>query len=337
MPLLNRNGVFYADFRRRGGGLISCRTRDKLQAEQEYARLQLALAEGRAVTGMVTGTTLGQAFDMAEKMQFRKLKSSRTLGFHRKAIASAIPEDTPLADISVDHASTLVAALEGKGNGLATINRTMQTLTRVLGLAVEWRMLDSAPKLPRFKESRGRIRVIDYAEEKAICAEFERIGKHEMALLVTLLIDTGLRLGEYLHRERMAYHKAKSMVELWETKAGTGRTVPLTPRAAAALEALLATPKLTKDQIESRWQTMRRNIGMAGDKQFVIHALRHTCCTRLWQSGKLQAAHIMAWMGHKDLKTTMRYTHLVHADLVVGADALAHGFAQASEQLQRVE
>lgn len=333
MPLVQRNGVWYADLRGKGGSFLSCKTRDRTAAEIVHNEMERAvLTSGTVGRSKPTGATLGQAFDRAMRLHYHGMSSTRTVGFHRKALAASIPESTLLSAIGVDDFERFVLAQRDKGNSDTTINRVMQTTGRVLKLAVGWRMLDDLPELPKFKEHKGRTRVVEYDEEQRIIAEFERMGHHEMALIAVFLLDTGLRLGEYMKRDRQAFHEGRREAEVWKTKVGDGRTLPLTPRAAAAFKALRAVPELTKDQIEGRWQTMRRNIGLECDKEFVIHALRHTCCTRLWRSGKMTAAQIMVWMGHKDIKTTMRYTHLLGSDLVAGSVALEsmHSGEQAS-------
>jgi site-specific recombinase XerD len=115
-------------------------------------------------------------------------------------------------------------------------------------------------------------------------------------------------------------HQTKA-VHVWDTKNGQSRVIPLTRRADDALEGWLESKPLTKDQIESRWRTMRRHLGYTSDRQFVIHTLRHTCCTRLIRAG-MEIRRVMMWMGHKDINTTLRYTHLCPSDLLPLAAAL---------------
>ena len=52
---------------------------------------------------------------------------------------------------------------------------------------------------------------------------------------------------------------------------------------------------------------MRESIGMG--KGDIMHAMRHTFCSRLSQNGADMRV-IQELAGHKDLSTTQRYTHL---------------------------
>ena len=53
--------------------------------------------------------------------------------------------------------------------------------------------------------------------------------------------------------------------------------------------------------------------GLLTDPQFVIHALRHTCATRLMAAG-VDVVTVQHWLGHKDISTTMRYATLCQSD-----------------------
>jgi hypothetical protein len=50
-------------------------------------------------------------------------------------------------------------------------------------------------------------------------------------------------------------------------------------------------------------------LGLQDDGDFVFHVCRHTCATRLLDAG----VHLLVmkeWLGHKNIETTMRYSHV---------------------------
>ena len=69
------------------------------------------------------------------------------------------------------------------------------------------------------------------------------------------------------------------------------------------------------------WLRMKESIGLEDDKQFVIHMLRHTCCTRLIEAG-VDLRSVMEWMGHSSLDITQRYAHFIPQRLDEAADKL---------------
>lgn len=334
MALMQRNnGVWYADFRNIGGGVLSCKTRDHDAALVEHNRLEHAVLLARTVSQVVphsvpNSATIGEAFARAMRLHYRGKKSERTVEFHRKALFLSVPEATLLSAMGIDHFEKVVADQIAKGNSLRTINRVMQTTNRVLKLAVEWKMLDRAPKLPSFDEPIGRIRVIT-PEEEAVITDWCLANLPEMAEFIVAMIDTGLRRGEIVNRSLLVHDRKRLMVSLKDSKGKIQRSVPLTPRADEALAAWLARPALTVDQIEYRWSKLRAACGFQEDREFVIHALRHTCCTRLVQQ-RMDTASVQKFMGHLDIKTTLLYTHLDAEDLRPLSHALARATVTAS-------
>jgi len=84
------------------------------------------------------------------------------------------------------------------------------------------------------------------------------------------------------------------------------------------------------------WKEVRRGIGIdpKDDPEFVLHALRHTCASRLAASG-MDAFRIQKWMGHKTIQTTMIYVTLFSADLNGLAEALDEGNQKAFQKASR--
>ena len=60
---------------------------------------------------------------------------------------------------------------------------------------------------------------------------------------------------------------------------------------------------------------------LEADKQFVLHALRHTCASRMVQAG-VDLYSIKEILGHSTIKVTERYAHLSPARLRSAIDAL---------------
>lgn len=267
-----------------------------------------------------TTCTLSDAFDAALLLHYKGRASAGTVSQHRAHILAALPAALPLANIGIGQYRALVAARQAAGNAPATINRIVATLHKVMALTHSWGMwAGPVPTFPALDEPAGRIRVFTHDEEATILGWFADAGRPEMVDLCTVLVDTGLRLGEALKWD--CVEVVAQGVRVWRTKNRGERTVPLTPAARAALVRHLKARSLDKDGAEYRWKLMRRALGHEGDPEFVIHAFRHTCCTRLLQAG-MDVAKAQLWMGHRDIQTTLRYTHLCVDDIAGFADKL---------------
>ncbi len=57
---------------------------------------------------------------------------------------------------------------------------------------------------------------------------------------------------------------------------------------------------------------MREAIRKAGiTKHALCHTFRHSFATRLLESGKFQLHEVQELLGHKDIKVTQRYLHIM--------------------------
>lgn len=316
MSLRRRDGIWFIDLKVAGAPRYrqSTRTRDRAIALAKHAEVERALRLGLDLaTGKLRPeATLGDVFDRALREHWRGQKGVATVRQHIAAVHATVPASTPVADVP-RRVPALVEALRPDARP-ATANRTLQTLRKALALAVEWGYLDRVPKLPRFAEPAGRKRVYTAEEEAAILAFFDAQDQ-ALARLTRILFATGWRLAEALKRDRIVLHPGA--VQVWDTKtSAAGRTIPCTPALRALLVDWLDGEGFTKDQVEWRWRRMRGALGL-GDEA-VIHAIRHTVCTRLLRGG-MSTLKVMLWMGHRDVETTRGYSHLDSSDLTEGA------------------
>ena len=75
---------------------------------------------------------------------------------------------------------------------VASINRELEALRRLLNVAVENRIIASRPKISRLKGEKGRDRVLDHAEEQA----YLMAAKQPLRDFATILVGTGMRPEE---------------------------------------------------------------------------------------------------------------------------------------------
>ena len=74
-------------------------------------------------------------------------------------------------------------------------------------------------------------------------------------------------------------------------------------------------------EAERAWQWVRAEMGLMRDKEFVIHALRHTCASRLVNGG-VDLYVVKEWLGHSSIQITERYAHLNPTKLVQAVEVL---------------
>ncbi len=243
-------------------------------------------------------------------------KGEHTAMANAQQVVDILGTTLDAAEVTEVHLETLITSLKGRGNKAGTINRKLAALSKMLRHGSRLRVVTRLPVIEKLKEPRGRVRWLTRVEEKELNDTFRAIGQGVMCDLVVVLVDTGLRLSEALGLTWIQVDDA--WVSLWDTKNGEERRIPMTERVARTMKSRRPHPKgpfqgITKAQSQYQWNRARHIMGLTGDKEFVLHALRHTFCSRLVQKG-VPLATVQKLAGHKDFKMTLRYSHLAPGD-----------------------
>lgn len=270
---------------------------------------------------------LSEAIEQTYKARWKNIKTADETYKQAYRLVDFLG-DRPLQEINQESFEQFVELMDERKVTIGTVNRYLATLKTVLRYKKqEWDFI----KLR--KERKGRLRTISPMEEATIINMLRtgehpvnRLYRYEMADLVELLIDTGMRLGEALNITYSDINYSTKMIHIWVNKADRPRSIPMTRRVKAMLErrhTIGATKVflLTKDQSEQSWKWVRKHMGLVGDKEFVIHALRHTCASRLVNAG-IDLYVVKEWLGHSSIQVTERYAHLSPAKLLQAVEVL---------------
>ena len=181
--------------------------------------------------------------------------------------------------------------------------------------------VETMPEFSWQDEDEGRIRVLTFAAEKRMVELFVSHGRIDIAAFVIVAIDTGCRRGELVSAQPEQLQS--DWLRLWGDKRRTGnsRSVPLTPRSQALLERYLPW-RIEEHTLPWFWNRARKDMGLEKDKDFVLHACRHTCATRLVEKG-VNLRVVQQYMGHRSIQTTLRSAHVSDTTLRDAAAKLA--------------
>lgn len=226
--------------------------------------------------------------------------------------------------------------VEAWRSGLGSVsNRTKNKLVTILhGIFERARRVWGLPTNPiadveKLKERYDATRFAFYSPEEVLALSRAAASEQDAALFLTAAF-TGLRRGELIALrwrdvdfEREAIRVAASYANgtLTLPKSGRGRSVPMVPEVAEVLARLGQRQALTAaDELVFVGEggsyldgsALRRRFvaaqARAGLRPIRFHDLRHTFGT-LGVRGAESLVELQAWMGHADVKTTMRYTH----------------------------
>lgn len=260
-------------------------------------------------------TTLGQVFEYTRDHVWSDAKSARDLIRNAKAVVEQFGPDTPVTEIARVEIDEFVLACKARRNSGATINRKLAALSRMLRTAVELGALTSKPPMPRQKEPQGRERYLERDEADAIVQTLRLWSRDREAVLVEFLLSTGCRIGEALSLEWKDIHPTHVTIVGEKAKSSKTRLVPIPP-------SLHTTLLMERGGIERQGKgpfedityhafrhTFEKAVSHLGLEDVVIHTLRHTTASWLAIAG-VDMNRIMKFMGHADIKTTMRYAKL---------------------------
>ena len=206
----------------------------------------------------------------------------------------------------------------------STTNCALRTLRRMFHKAEEWKLIRKVPKIRLMKEYGRALRLDDDAERK-LFAGAEVCGWDEPTRqlfkdIVVLVRDTGMRNERELYRLRTEHiNWDTKVIYVPDSKTPAGRReVPMSDRVVAVLTDRLGAKREgfvfpSKRSSSGHLTTIARRFREARDKaglpkNLVLYCARHDYGTRvLARTGNLAA--VMSTMGHKDVKTAMRYQH----------------------------
>lgn len=357
---------------------VSCETRDMSEARRQKADWLAGVHPKHPAQGGVIapkgqepsrnrrpnhkdGMTLVRWLELCEDSLWRGCKAEATIRSNIKILSDVIDGDLMLRDVASTHVTAIMAALEERHDyAPASLKKLMGSLSAALQYATEQddpetglAYLKVKPRFPKIVVRNKRDRVLSEVEERAL---FECIDKRindepsrpwrQMGLLLTVMIDTGFRVGEALSLgpssirtkrwiDRTTQQPVEATylgVERYHTKTDKPREVPATERVKRLLTTLNALA------IKGRWFPWRSGSGGPGylfrnlkedmeEQGFdlsdvVLHTMRHTCATRLAVGG-MDLLGLRDWLGHSDIKITAdRYVHLMSSHLYQGAAIL---------------
>lgn len=243
----------------------------------------------------------------------------------------------PLSKVDYNFLEAWIVELRERKLAESTIDRRMTCLVRALKVAKVKGWISAVPEVPPLGEFNYVERYVTQAEERALFAAAEKhrweAPRRIMPLVIGFLVDVGCRESE-LVRARPQFVFDDGIV-FPDRKKGGAIKVPMTARARQNLTELFrdewwqhATREVhsadrdardrgranLKNWITHRFAEIRNSAGLT---DVTIHVLRHTTASRLLQAG-FDVVKVQQWLGHKDIKSTLRYAHLAPTQLNAG-------------------
>ena len=289
---------------------------NKAAAEQRLREVLSARAEGRYIKKPKEVTTTFN--DLAKRYhEWSKLnnKSYTVNKHHYIDQVTRFFSTRRLMDISTWSVEKWKAE-RSKETGFTEVDRELACLKHMFNKAIEWGLMKENPAktVKLFRKTRQRDRFLSHEE---IARFFVHLPAHQQAMMQFALL-TGLRKANVLNLRwsQVDLSHACLHIPADEAKGGIDLRLPLSSEATELLAGLPHHPEsdyvFCKDDgrpYRDIYSGFRLAVKKAGLQEVTIHTLRHTVGSHLVMHG-VDLATVKDLLGHRDIRTTLRYAHL---------------------------
>jgi integrase len=313
MGVFKKQGVYWIDYYLSGRRKRERIGPDKKLAATVLQKRKVAIAEGKYLDKRhVPRCTFSELADLY--LEWAKVNHegyvgtrSRVEHFRREFGTSQLSEVTAL---TVDDYVSRRAQLRKP----ATVNRDLVVLRHMFRKAIEWGKAVENPVAHQkpLRAQNRRLRYLSHEEMPRLLSATDDI----LRPIIVVALHTGLRRGELFSLTWQDVDFRLGIIRVLHTKNGERREIPMSDTLRTTLQAIPR--RLTSDHvfpgktgqglvdIRKRFHHALQEAGIAG---FVFHDLRHTFASYLVMAG-VDLMTVKEFLGHKDLKMTLRYAHL---------------------------
>jgi len=229
-----------------------------------------------------------------------------------------------------------------------TINNQLTTLNRMFNIAIEWEIMEKAPKIRKLKCPEPKFDFLSFSEAEILIDS----ATGQWKTMIVVALKCGLRQGELLglrwddinFDRRLLYINRTIDREgnIGTPKSGKSRIIPLNDEVLDSLSKLFhkkgiwvfcdkngapLRDTLCKRPIKEAYQS-------AGLRHITWHVLRHTFASHLVMRGA-PLPTVQELLGHSNVQMTMRYAHLSPEAKLEAVQLLLSSGTIATQKKQR--
>jgi integrase len=313
MAVFKKQGVYWIDYYVNGRRKRERIGPDKRLAETVLKKRKVELAEGKYLDKRriprCTFQELASVYLEWAKANHRGYASTRSRIPHLTD-EFGVSQLSTITPLMVDRYIARRAAMRKP----ATVNREIQLLHHLFRKAQEWGKALGNPVTRQhlLRVNNRRLRYLSLVEMRRLLAQADEALR---PLLITAL-HTGCRRGELFRLTWPDVELTRGVIRVVDTKNGERREIPMTETLRATLQHLprrvdsaYVFPGQRGQRLVDIRHRFNRALQAADIEGVVFHDLRHTFASHLVMAG-VDLLTVKEFLGHKDIKMTLRYAHL---------------------------
>lgn len=262
-----------------------------------------------------------------------------------------------LDQITKDSIISIHQGRRNEGAAPASANRLLVLVKYIFSLAIRWEVAgvlkNPCTGIPQFEENNKREHYLTQHEAGRLYEAIQSSESKMLKFIVPMLIFTGARKREVLDVRWSDIDFERCTWRIHINKSGKARHVPLSSgvmqlleevrqyhtvlfHGASESEWIFVNPNSGRPYVQMHysWDTARKLAGLPG---FRMHDLRHTFASFLINAGR-SLYEVQKILGHTQIKTTQRYSHLSQETLLAAANTAVEALGNTfSPQVVRLD
>ena len=222
-----------------------------------------------------------------------------------------------------------------KGFARATCNRALALLKAAYSNGKRWKVpgteINPCSEVPQFKCNNARERFLSATETQKLKEALEKhTDNPQLKFIIPMLLLTGARKRELFNSRWEHVDLERRIWTVPLSKSGRTRHIPLSASVVAILKQLprwdgcpyvVPNPKSLQPFtcIFRSWNSVRQEAGLP---DVHLHDLRHSMASNMINSGRT-IYEVAKVLGHSQIRTTERYSHLAQQTLLDAVNAAA--------------
>jgi len=316
-----RGNIYYIRYVGPSGKIIreSARTSNLKEALKLLAKRKAEIASGEFERVVIRSHTFKELAG-----RYREWASiQKGWGKSKRYMVSVLEErfgNIPLRKLEPSLVEGFIVDMVKQNKKPATVNKYLVILKHMLKKAVEWNMVEEKvlKKLSSIKALKNNNKRLRYLTKEEIHRLLSFCDDHLYPIVFTAL-NTGMRKSEILSLKWSNIDLENGYIYVEDSKSGESRTIPMNRMLLEMFRRMFKERKKDVDFVFVNPKTgdRYRNIKTAFNsalkkaqiKNFHFHDLRHTFASHLVMAG-VDLTTVKELLGHRDIKMTLRYSHL---------------------------
>ena len=326
-----KNGKWYCRFQidgERHHYLCSGATTSKEAEQMETAfKYKIMQQQNGVVPKEEKKKTLNSLFDYYLEYSQNKKKSYSQDKSRIEIMRKYFKGYKTIVDVKPNDIETFKTHFLNKGLSKTTINRYIEILSKMFNMAIDSEWITTSPikRGIKFPEKNYTVRYLTEEEEEKLF----KVMPEYLRKIVFVDLNTGFRVSNLLDLTWEQINLDFRYIELLDNKSNKHIRKPINTEL---LDFLLQTPEpdrkgylfinpLTGKKCVSIRKVWKTSLKKAGISNLRFHDLRHTVATRMVKMG-VPLPVVKDVLDHSDIKTTMRYNHVVNKQVAEAMELL---------------